>query len=69
MKASMNTTVLNERRPQGCDVCGKVKELRPYGLNGKWVCFCCGMKNEGAAKMAFEKRRGRGDERLGDVRS
>jgi hypothetical protein len=28
-----------------CEECGKVAELRPYGENGKRICFVCGRKN------------------------
>lgn len=28
-----------------CEECGKVDELRPYGENGKRICFDCGQKN------------------------
>lgn len=57
---------ISPRRPQGCDLCGKVAELRPYGPKGEWVCFPCGMKDEKAAFRAFAKRMMVGDERLGD---
>ena len=27
-----------------CEQCGTTnKELRPYGPNGTWICFSCGM--------------------------
>lgn len=55
-EAQTMTTILRRRKPQGCDLCGDVKELRPYGPNGEWVCFQCGMKDEAAAKRAFQKR-------------
>lgn len=42
-------------RPQQCDLCGKIAELRPYGPHGEMVCFECGMKDEAAAKRAFTK--------------
>ena len=33
--------------PNGkCEECGKIDELRPYGENGKRICFKCGMRNE-----------------------
>lgn len=48
--------VLKASKPQGCDLCGKVAELRPYGPKGEHVCFECGMKDEEAAKRAFDKR-------------
>jgi hypothetical protein len=29
-----------------CQLCEKVDELRPYGPNGEYICFDCGMKDE-----------------------
>lgn len=29
-----------------CELCGKIAELRPYGLNNERICFECGMKNK-----------------------
>ena len=63
----MPIVFLGPRKPQGCDLCGEVGELRPYGPKGEWVCFKCGMKNEEAAKRVFEKRLDGGDARLGDA--
>ncbi len=63
----MRKIILSARRPQSCDLCGKVAELRPYGPRGEWICFQCGMKNEEAAKKAFSRRLERGDSRLGDI--
>lgn len=40
----------------GCELCGKVAELRPYGPNGEFICFACGMKDEAATANQFEKR-------------
>lgn len=48
--------VIAAERPQQCDFCGKIAELRPYGPSGECVCFECGMQNEPAAKAAFLKR-------------
>lgn len=42
-------------KPQQCDFCGKIAELRPYGPKGECVCFECGMKNEEAAHKQFVK--------------
>jgi len=50
--------IIEQTKPQGCDLCGEVKELRPYGPNGEWVCFPCGMKDEAAAIRAFAKMQG-----------
>lgn len=51
-----NIVVLKTKPPQGCDLCGNVAELRPYGPKGEWVCFPCGMKDQEAAKVAFARR-------------
>lgn len=53
-----NAILLEKERPQQCDLCGKIAELRPYGPNGECVCFGCGMKNESAAVSQFVKRLG-----------
>ena len=47
---------ISAEKPQQCDLCGKVAELRPYGPNGECVCFDCGMKDEAAAEHQFVKR-------------
>lgn len=26
-----------------CEYCGEKSELRPYGKDGAWICFDCGM--------------------------
>lgn len=44
--------------PGRCELCGDVKETRPYGPNGEEVCFPCGMKDEEAMKRGFEARFG-----------
>ena len=36
-----------------CELCGKEDELRPYGPNGEWICFSCGMKDEETTKARF----------------
>lgn len=41
---------------QQCDLCGRIRELRPYGQNGECVCFDCGMRDEAAAKREFMRR-------------
>jgi formylmethanofuran dehydrogenase subunit E len=42
--------------PSRCELCGEVKETRPYGPNGEEVCYACGMLDEEAAKRGFEKK-------------
>ncbi len=46
-------------RPQQCDMCGKIDELRPYGPSGECVCFECGMKDKTAAVRQFKHLQGR----------
>lgn len=38
-----------------CELCGAVEETRPYGPDGKQVCFDCGMKDPAEAERQFEK--------------
>lgn len=40
---------------QKCELCGALKETRPYGPNGENVCFPCGMKDEDSAKRGFRR--------------
>lgn len=51
-----NDRLIHAQPPGRCDLCGAVKETRPYGPNGENVCFPCGMKDEAAAKRAFLAR-------------
>jgi hypothetical protein len=46
---------IQETDPAPCEMCGKIRELRPYGPNGENVCFDCAMKDEAAAKRGFRK--------------
>jgi hypothetical protein len=39
--------------PDKCQLCGIKAELRPYGPDGKWVCYDCGMLDEDNAKQIF----------------
>lgn len=54
LKPGYLAPVTMARTPQQCDMCGAIAELRPYGPRGEYVCFDCGMKDEAAAKAAFE---------------
>ena len=47
--------VIEAEAPAKCELCGEVKELRPYGPNGENVCFSCGMKDEAAARRGFNR--------------
>jgi len=50
--------VIYEEKPQKCDLCGKIAELRPYGPKGECVCFGCGMKDERSAQKACAEHLG-----------
>ena len=51
----MKITRITDNGERQCSVCGKIAELRPYGKNGAWVCFECGMKDEEEATRQFAK--------------
>ena len=34
-------TVVYAQEPQQCDMCGEIKELRPYGPKGEAICYEC----------------------------
>ncbi len=38
-------TIICETEPDKCELCGELKELRPYGPNGENVCFKCAIKD------------------------
>lgn len=40
-----NITLICEEPPAKCQLCGKLDELRPYGPDGKSVCYDCAMKD------------------------
>lgn len=47
--------VLDREKPQQCDECGKIAELRPYGPGGKTICFSCAMKDEPGTRARAAK--------------
>jgi hypothetical protein len=47
--------IIQEELPQQCDLCRKIAELRPYGPNGKCICFECAMKDEKTTREAFKR--------------
>lgn len=51
-----NVFVIEEERPQQCDYCGEIRELRPYGPNGECICFDCAMQDEETTREAFARR-------------
>ena len=48
--------ILEPEKPQQCDLCGKVAELRPYGPNGECICFECGMKDKATTDRMMGQR-------------
>lgn len=46
-----NILFIREEKPQQCDDCGKIAELRPYGKNGACICFECGEKDPEMTKQ------------------
>ena len=50
-----NILIIEKEKPQQCDGCGTIAELRPYGKNGACICVPCGMKDwEETKKNALE---------------
>ena len=47
--------IIEEEKPQQCDVCGEIAELRPYGKNGACICPECAQKDEPEAIRQFGK--------------
>lgn len=47
--------VFQPREHEKCEVCGKIAELRPYGKNGEWICYPCGMQDEQTTNERLEK--------------
>lgn len=39
-----------QEKPQQCDFCDEIAELRPYGPNGETICYPCGMKDPETTK-------------------
>ena len=51
-----NAFVIKAEPPRTCQMCGAVKECRPYGPGGMVVCFPCAMKDREEAEKQFAKR-------------
>lgn len=47
--------IISEQKPQECEYCGKIAELRPYGENGDNICFKCAMEDEKETEKQFGK--------------
>lgn len=48
-------TIICEEKPQQCDYCGKIAELRPYGPKGEAICYECAMKDEATTERMMAK--------------
>lgn len=42
--------IIKQTAPRKCELCGAIKETRPYGPDGKEICFSCGMKDKNQLK-------------------
>lgn len=46
--------MLTSRQPKRqCELCSDWEECRPYGPDGKWICFSCGMKDPTGTTLRF----------------
>jgi len=43
-------TIIQAEKSRRCELCGKLRELRPYGPGGKSICFDCGKKDEAGTR-------------------
>lgn len=50
-----NTFIVEPEPHDKCELCGNIDELRPYGPNGKRICFSCGMKDRDATLERFNE--------------
>ena len=50
-----NVIIIEPEEDRRCELCGAIKECRPYGPKGEQVCFACGMKDEEAAERQMNK--------------
>jgi formylmethanofuran dehydrogenase subunit E len=51
-----NKVIISAEKPQQCDMCGEIDELRPYGPNGECICFKCGEKDPETTKRMMAKK-------------
>lgn len=50
-----NIILIYPEKPQQCDYCGEIKELRPYGPNEECICFQCAMKDKETTDKMCDK--------------
>lgn len=41
--------------PECCELCNRPGKLRPFGPNGKFICFDCANKNPAETKKQMDK--------------
>lgn len=47
IRESLNVISIDaSEAPECCEYCGEPGDLRPYGKDGEWICFKCGMSEE-----------------------
>jgi hypothetical protein len=47
--------VIAQEPDQMCEMCGKIDECRPYGLNNEQICFDCAMATPKSKAIAEKK--------------
>lgn len=50
-----NLIIIEAEKPQQCDLCGEIAELRPYGPNGECICFNCAQKDIKTTERMMDK--------------
>lgn len=50
-----NVIVIEAEEDGICELCGKKDELRPYGPNGKRICFDCGTKDKATTEKNMDR--------------
>lgn len=56
MSERIGNVVIIEPEPDGhCQLCGAVAETRPYGPDGKNICFACGQKDPKGTERRMAK--------------
>jgi len=51
-----NKFIVEHEKPDFCQLCGRLAELRPYGANNERICSVCGDKNPEVTKQKIAER-------------